>query len=339
MAGHTSFVDSFLGVDGPGSCLPGPYLPLGQVRLGPDVIPPYHPTGYRSDHPITRFSHTHVSGTGGAGKYGNIGITPFVASRDDPDRLRVEAYAKSGETARPGFYGVMLEPAGIRAELTVTQRTGLHRYTFPTSEDANVLIDIGAVIECAVESGSAFEMTGVSIGGYAEVASPTELVGRADLRGGWGHDFPYSVYFCLRLDRPAKRWILGGPTHPRTIAFATVPTAARLPCWAGTASWRCGSASRTSASATPGSISTARSATAVSTRCARKPMPCGNGRCRGFVSRAARTISRRCSTRSLRGCSACRAISGSMRTRSGVPTCVSSPISTACGTACGSRTR
>ena len=214
MAGYTSFVDSFLGVDGPGSCLPGPYLPLGQVRLGPDVIPPYHPTGYRSDHPIARFSHTHVSGTGGAGKYGNVGITPFVASRDDPNRLRVEAYAKSEETARPGFYGVMLEPAGIRAELTVTQRTGLHRYTFPTAEDANVLIDIGAVIECAVESGSAFEMTGVSIGGYAEVASPTELVGRADLRGGWGHDFPYSVYFCLRLGRPARRWILGRADAP-----------------------------------------------------------------------------------------------------------------------------
>ena len=58
-------VDPFIGVDGPGATLCGPYHPLGVVRFGPDTVPPHRTNGYRSDFPLQGFSHTHVSGTGG----------------------------------------------------------------------------------------------------------------------------------------------------------------------------------------------------------------------------------------------------------------------------------
>lgn len=43
------------------------------------------------------------------------------------------------------------------------------------------------------------EDTGYSTGGYAEFISETEVVGRGDFRGGWGHKVPYSVFFMRNL--------------------------------------------------------------------------------------------------------------------------------------------
>eukprot|EP01045_Picozoa_sp_COSAG04_P017163 COSAG04_NODE_1498_length_6526_cov_3.081064_3_plen_92_part_00 len=45
-------VDPFIGVDGPGAVLPGPYHPLGLVRLGPDTEAPNRTNGYQSERPI-----------------------------------------------------------------------------------------------------------------------------------------------------------------------------------------------------------------------------------------------------------------------------------------------
>jgi len=194
---YRHYVDPFIGVDNPGFCLPGPYLPFSIIRLGPDTLAPQRSNGYSSASPIIRFSHTHVSGTGGGGRYGNIGVTPFTGH----PRFAFDGYEREQEKAESGYYSVVLNPAGIRAELTVTPRVGLHRYTFPKGENANLLIDAGSVIQVGGDSPG--ENTGCSIGGYVEFISETELVGRGDFRGGWGHQFPYSVYFYAQLDCPA----------------------------------------------------------------------------------------------------------------------------------------
>jgi predicted alpha-1,2-mannosidase len=104
---------------------------------------------------------------------------------------------------------VTLVPAGIRAELTVTPRVGVHRYTFPAGVEANVLIDLGAVVQRGGDNRPLGIGTGGSIGGWLEFISATEVVGRGDYSGGWGHDFPYSVYFYARFDRPALRRLTG----------------------------------------------------------------------------------------------------------------------------------
>ena len=62
-----AWVDPFIGVE-IGNTLPGAALPFGMVRLSPDVAPPNHTTGYRSDRPIRGFSHNHLSGTGGGAR-------------------------------------------------------------------------------------------------------------------------------------------------------------------------------------------------------------------------------------------------------------------------------
>ena len=71
------FASPFFGVDGGGNTVPGASVPFGFVSLSPDTS---HgsTSGYDSNGLILGFSATHVSGTGGAGKYGNLRVTPAI---------------------------------------------------------------------------------------------------------------------------------------------------------------------------------------------------------------------------------------------------------------------
>ena len=197
------YVDPFIGTDGRGNCLCGPYLPYSLVRLGPDTLPPQPTNGYSSASPIIYFSHTHVSGTGGGSRYGNIGVMPFTGQL----RLMVEANERSQEMASPGYYSTMLTSSGVRVELTSSPKVGVHRYHFPNDAQANVLINVGAIIRPATIE----RELGAVIGGFVEWISDHEVVGRADCQGGWGHRFPYSVYFYAQFSVPAaQRFVANG---------------------------------------------------------------------------------------------------------------------------------
>jgi predicted alpha-1,2-mannosidase len=202
MNSFVKYVDPFIGVDDPGRCLVGPYLPNGIVRLGPDTTYPQQSNGYDSCNPIIHFSHTHVSGTGGGGRYGNISIMPFTGI----PRFTLDPSGKMDEIAAPGYYGVTLVPSNITAELTCTHRTGVHRYTFPEGVNTNILLDVGSTIQVGDQVPG--EDTGISTGGFVEFISDTEIVGKGDYRGGWGHKFPYSVYFYFKSDIPFQRTLV-----------------------------------------------------------------------------------------------------------------------------------
>ncbi len=75
------------------------------------------------------FSHTHLSGTG-IGDMLEVLVVPTRAplklvpgSRENPASGYRQRYSE--EHAEPGYYRVKLE-SGVVAELTVTERTGLH---------------------------------------------------------------------------------------------------------------------------------------------------------------------------------------------------------------------
>jgi predicted alpha-1,2-mannosidase len=187
------------------------------ARPGPDVFYPQPTSGYASGKPILRVSHTHVAGTGGASRYANIGLTPFtgpVRRNAIAPMLAVpfrRAYDSipTDETGEVGYYAFTMQPFGVRTELTCTDHVGLTRLTYPSADGENrLLLDAGAVLESgwstpghlrAVET---WDSSGASIGGYLQIVSPTEFAGRADLRGGWGHDQPYSIFYYVRLDVP-----------------------------------------------------------------------------------------------------------------------------------------
>lgn len=53
------------------------------------------------------------------------------------------AFDRKNEVARPGYYSVLLDDYGIKAELTSTPRVAFHRYTFPAGQSAHILFDVG----------------------------------------------------------------------------------------------------------------------------------------------------------------------------------------------------
>ncbi|WP_183343355.1 GH92 family glycosyl hydrolase [Conexibacter arvalis] len=182
-------VDPFVGVDAEGNTVPGPKLPFGFANPSPDTLDPTT-SGYRSGRPVVGFSQTHVSGTGGAGKYGNFRLTPFAG----PLRLGDLGSPITRERAAPGRYAARLTRAGIDVALTATRRVALHRYRFPATRQAHLLLDATSAIELP--------------GGGRPLASKVRLTGPAGaegwvrMTGGWGVG-SYRLFFALRLDRRA----------------------------------------------------------------------------------------------------------------------------------------
>lgn len=147
----TEYVDPFIGTGGHGHTYPGATLPFGMMQLSPDTgIEGWDwCSGYHySDNSIMGFSHTHLSGTG-ATDLADILFMPTVGElKFIPGSKEIlgEGYRShfkhETEKASPGYYSVYLDDYKVKAELTVSMRAGLHKYTFPKTSAANIIIDL-----------------------------------------------------------------------------------------------------------------------------------------------------------------------------------------------------
>jgi predicted alpha-1,2-mannosidase len=147
----TRYVDPFIGTSGHGHTFPGAVRPFGMVQLSPDTrltgwdgCSGYH----YSDSIIYGFSHTHLSGTG-ISDYGDVLLMPTVGdvflnalNNGSPDKGYASRFQHRHETAAPGYYSVRLDDDDILVELTATPRAGMHLYTFPATDQANIIIDL-----------------------------------------------------------------------------------------------------------------------------------------------------------------------------------------------------
>ena len=91
MAQVWQYVDPRIGSEGVGRTFPGPSMPFGICKPGPDCTVKPNAGWAPMPEVVTGFSQTHVSGTGGGQKYGNILIQPFVrGERNDYSQKRVK---------------------------------------------------------------------------------------------------------------------------------------------------------------------------------------------------------------------------------------------------------
>mgnify|MGYP002712950771 CR=1 FL=1 len=144
----TSYVNPFIGTGGHGHTYPGATLPFGMMQLSPDTrldgwdgCSGYH----YSDAYIYGFSHTHLSGTG-VSDYGDILLMPtnqviFNNGADGKTGYRAH-FSHENETATPGFYKVLLDSTNIDVELTVSKRSGIHKYQFPENSKQIIILDL-----------------------------------------------------------------------------------------------------------------------------------------------------------------------------------------------------
>ncbi len=197
----TSFVDPMIGTADHGHTYPGAAYPFGQIQLSPDNGKQGWDwcSGYHySDSTIAGFSHTHLSGTG-IGDLADLSFMPFASQitlkEGEKNGDFVERYAgkfsHSRETALPGYYAVFLKNSGIKAEFTVTERAGLHRYTFPQGGQSNLIVNLGFAINWDKPYQTSLEVV------------DSMLVTGSRLSHGWAAD--QHVFFAVRFSEPISR--------------------------------------------------------------------------------------------------------------------------------------
>lgn len=199
----TQYVNTYIGTGGHGHVFMGANVPFGFVQLGPTSIPQTWDwtSGYHiSDTTIIGFAHTHLSGTG-VGDLCDISFMPVIGDvtlnrgkEEDPESGMWSYFTRSSEKTIPGYYGVFLDRYGIKVELTATQRVGFHRYTFPQSDDASVIIDL--------EHGTGWD---TPMEGYV-IQENDSVVSGYRYSKGWAND--QRIYFTAIFSKPIKKFMV-----------------------------------------------------------------------------------------------------------------------------------
>src|SRR5262245_5275011 len=186
-------VNPFVGTAEHGHTYPGATVPFGMVQLSPDTRTEgwdgssgYHYT----DTTIEGFSHTHLSGTG-VGDLGDILLMPTVGEvrlvPGTPGNGYKSRFTHAQESASPGYYRVFLQDPKVTVELTATARCGFHKYTFPASDRAHIVLDLTHGIgNSPCEAGITVENS-TTISGYRKTH-------------GWAGD--RAIYFVMQFSRP-----------------------------------------------------------------------------------------------------------------------------------------
>lgn len=196
---YTGYVDTHIGSGGHGHVFVGANVPFGMVQVGPTSIPQTWDwcSGYNdSDSTVIGFSHTHLSGTG-IGDLFDITVMPVVGDvtyargeENDPASGMWSYADRSKEITEPGYYSVPLLRYNIGAEMTATPRVGLHRYTFPASDNAAIVFDL--------ENGGCWDKPTDT---HIDQVTDRKITGWRH-SSGWAKD--QRVYFCAEFSKPVK---------------------------------------------------------------------------------------------------------------------------------------
>ena len=217
---YTDSVNVFIGTGGHGHTFPGATLPHGMVQLSPDTrlfgldaCCGY----YYDDTSIMGFTHTHLSGTG-IGDYGDILFMPVVGEKpliagtaENPDEGYRSRFSHEQESARPGYYQVLLQDDSINVELTATLRAGLHRYTYPKASDARLIVDMEPTIH-----GHQHPVTQIRVVNDSTIAGMKYTV-------GWAKR--HYVYFYAVFSSPFDYKLYSGTEYQSDSTSVTVNTA------------------------------------------------------------------------------------------------------------------
>lgn len=208
------YINPLIGTQRMGHTYPGATVPFGSVQLSPDTDTIAYElnkkyngkvyeycAGYQyEDKTIAGFSHTHFSGTGHSdlGDFlimpttGTLQLNPGTA--DKPASGYRSVYSHANETASANYYKVKLDDHNITAELTTSQRVGFHRYTFPTAEQAHIILDLMHGI---------YNHNEKNIWTFVRIENDTLVTGYRQTQG-WART--RTVYFAMSFSKPIKQY-------------------------------------------------------------------------------------------------------------------------------------
>ncbi|MFJ3639584.1 lectin [Streptomyces sp. NPDC090108] len=178
-------VNPFIGTSNDANDFPGADVPFGMVQWSPDTLSRPPGGGYEyKDSSITGFSLTHIAGPG-CGAAGDVPVLPTVGAVNNS---ATDSYSHTGESASAGSYKVALDNK-VTTELTTTTRSGMARFTFPATSQANLLFKLAS----SQNGGSSTQFN---------VVSSTEVSGQVTSGRFCGAGNTYTVYFDMVFDRP-----------------------------------------------------------------------------------------------------------------------------------------
>ncbi len=208
------FVDPMIGTAKMGHTYPGATVPFGSIQLSPDTdtVPyavdgHYNPDVYKycagyqyDDKTIVGFSHTHFSGTGHSdlGDFlimpttGKLQLNPGTA--DNPEIGYRSRFSHENERAEPGYYKVLLDDYGIKAELTASSRVGMHQYTFPESDTAHIVLDLKSGI---------YNYNEKNVWTFVRIENDTLVTGYRQTNG-WART--RKVFFAMAFSKPFNNY-------------------------------------------------------------------------------------------------------------------------------------
>jgi predicted alpha-1,2-mannosidase len=208
------YVNPLIGTEKMGHTYPGATAPFGAVQLSPETDTISYElngkyngdvykycAGYRyEDKTITGFSSTHFSGTGHS-DLGDFLIMPTVGklqlnpgTSSHPESGYRSRFSHQNEKAEAGYYKVKLDDYNILAELTSTTRTGVHRYTFPKSDQSHIILDLMAGI---------YNYESKNVWTYVRVENGNTITGYRQTNG-WART--RTVYFAMTFSKPFKSY-------------------------------------------------------------------------------------------------------------------------------------
>jgi len=161
------------------------------IQWSPDTTPDVAASGggySYADAAVNGFSLDHLSGTG-CPSYGDVPVLPTVGPVGPAPAGTSDSFSHADEHAGPGRYAVTLGPAPIGTQLAVTTRTGLSRFTYPATAEANVLVKVADSANPATTSS-------------VRVVGRDELTGQVTSGGFCGTGGNYTLHFVARFDRP-----------------------------------------------------------------------------------------------------------------------------------------
>ena len=190
---YTRYVNPFVGNADNGHTFPGACAPFGLIQVSPESGNGSwrYCSGFNyDDDSIAGFSQTHLNGTG-VPDLGDIRMLPFNQNLQG-ERFFCR-YERETQVAMPGYYSVKLADMNIDVELTVTERTAMHKYTFNQPGEANLLLDL--------QNGLVFNSKNIRyrvLEGEVEMLDNKTIAGYNRVRGWVARYFYYMIVF----DRP-----------------------------------------------------------------------------------------------------------------------------------------
>ena len=189
---YSRYVDPRIGNEGLGRTFPGPCMPYGMAKPGPDAVTMPNAGWAPIPEPVKGFSQMHVSGTGGGQKYGNILIQPYLDSKEIIQK-------RMDEKISLGYYACTFEN-GIQTEITASERCAFYRLDFGRKQKGKLLIDVATFlgIDTIPDKREAQQY----VDSYVSCDGKYAVSGWSTVRGGWNNGGPYTVYFYLQSDVP-----------------------------------------------------------------------------------------------------------------------------------------